>query len=116
MFTGLSILPVGIWAAITAVYNDVNCWAADSTNYGYVVDGPRILTLVVSLCKMVHITLQHDLHLDLKAICACGGAHILEAPVLGHLTTFLKAYTISLRNLPDTSTVERLRSFDETCS
>jgi hypothetical protein len=63
MLSGLAILPVGIWAAITAVHNDVNCWAADSTNYGYVVDGPRILTLVVSLYKLAHVIFEQKLYL-----------------------------------------------------
>jgi hypothetical protein len=60
MFSGLAILPVGIWAIITALYNDVNCWAADSTNYGYIVDGPRILTLVVSLHMMANRKFEHN--------------------------------------------------------
>jgi hypothetical protein len=62
MLSGLAILPVGIWATITAVYNDVNCWAADSTNYGYIVDGPRIFTLVVSLYMMEHVKFEHNLY------------------------------------------------------
>lgn len=56
MFLGLAILPVAVWTVITAVYNDVNCWAVDTTNYGYIYDGPRIFALVVSLYLIFHNT------------------------------------------------------------
>jgi 7 transmembrane receptor (Secretin family). len=53
MFAGLAILPVAVWTVITALYNNFNCWAVDTTNYGYIIDGPRIFTLVVSPYLMV---------------------------------------------------------------
>jgi hypothetical protein len=93
MFPALTILPVGIWAAITAVYNDVNCWAADSTHYGYIVDGPRIITLAVSSSMMVRIKFEQNLYPHIQTVCVCRGARNLQAFVFGHLDLFLMIYS-----------------------
>lgn len=53
--SGLAILPVAVWTVITAVYNDANCWAVDTTGYGYIVDGPRIFALVINTLLMLDI-------------------------------------------------------------
>jgi hypothetical protein len=53
MFAGLVVLPVAAWTIVTALYNDEYCWTVDKNNYMYIIDGPRIFTLVVSPCLMV---------------------------------------------------------------
>jgi hypothetical protein len=53
MFAGLAIFPMAAWTVATALDNDSNCWAVDTTNYIYILDVPRILTLVVSSDLMV---------------------------------------------------------------
>ena len=55
MFAGLAVLPVAVWTVVTALYNDVYCWTVDTTDYMYmyIIDGPRIFTLAVSLYLMV---------------------------------------------------------------
>jgi hypothetical protein len=49
MFAGLAILPMAVWTVLTALNDDSNCWVVDDDYmYMYILDGPRILTLVVS--------------------------------------------------------------------
>ena len=53
MFAGLAVLPVAAWTVVTVLHHDVYCWAVDTGDYIYIIDGPRIFTLVVSPYLMV---------------------------------------------------------------
>jgi hypothetical protein len=53
MLAGLAALPVAVWTIVTALNNDVYCWTVDKISYIYIIDGPRIFTLVVSPYLMV---------------------------------------------------------------
>ncbi|XP_069700364.1 calcitonin gene-related peptide type 1 receptor-like isoform X2 [Periplaneta americana] len=69
-----AVLPVFAWTIVTAIDNDMNCWAVDSTGYSYIFDGPRMLTLAINALLMLDIV--RVLFTKLKKINTAKSGHV----------------------------------------
>ncbi|PSN51365.1 hypothetical protein C0J52_04443 [Blattella germanica] len=51
----VALVPVAAWTIIEALYDNINCWSVNVNSYSYIIDGPRIATLVVNALLMMDI-------------------------------------------------------------